>query len=83
MKNIITQSERTANDFFHAHSHMVNQGRLFRFNVYHGLADVGLEEYKETARIADATQTYLEQGETGMKFRDCVNQLVDVQPQGS
>ena len=83
MKNIVTQTERTADDFFRAHSKMVEQGCLYRFNVYHGLAEVGLEEYKEKAKIADATQTYLEQGETNTKVRACVTYLTGLVPQSS
>ncbi|MGK2896124.1 MAG: patatin-like phospholipase family protein, partial [Candidatus Saccharimonadales bacterium] len=47
MTKILTQTERTANDFHQSHPEMVNNKSLFRFNVFHGLADIGLEEYKE------------------------------------
>lgn len=83
MKDIVTQTERTADDFYHAHRKMVDEQCLYRFNVYHGLAEVGLEEYKEKAKIADATQTYLTQGETKQKVRACVNQLTGTHSQGN
>lgn len=82
MKDIVTQTERTADDFNRAHRKMVDQNRLYRFNVYHGLAEVGLEEFKEKARIADATQTYLMQGETDQRIRACVDQLTGYHVQG-
>ena len=69
MKDIVVQTERTADDFFHVHT-MLADGPLYRFNVYHGLTEVGLEEYKEKAKIADATQTYLAQGETNKRFEN-------------
>ena len=75
MKDIVTQTERTADNFFRDHRQMVDQGYLYRFNVYHGLAEVGLEEYKEKAKIANATQTYLMLGEIGTKIRACTEQL--------
>jgi hypothetical protein len=75
MKSVVTQTERTANDFFLSQEAMVKDGRLFRFNVLQGLANVGLEEYKEKAKIADSTQTYLMNGETKQKLRLCVEKL--------
>jgi len=75
MKDIVTQTERTHDDFYHEHSNMVQESRYFRFNVFHGLADVGLEEFNQKAKIADATQSYLSNGETFQKARDCINRL--------
>ena len=46
MKSIVTQTEKTAEDFFSDHQDMLKRNLLFRFNVFHGLADVGLEEHK-------------------------------------
>ena len=81
MKQIVTQTERTANDFFLAHEAMTKEGRLYRFNVFHGLADVGLEEWQEKAKIADATKVYLERGETREKVRLCVDNICKPGPQ--
>jgi predicted acylesterase/phospholipase RssA len=78
MKSIVTQTERTANDFFLAHQDMASENRLFRFNVYHGLAEVGLEEWQEKAKIADATQVYLMNGETRVKVRQCIEKICEV-----
>jgi hypothetical protein len=63
IQKIVTETEKTDNDFFRAHKAMVDQNRLYRFNVFHGLADVGLEESKEKEKIANTTQTYLERGD--------------------
>ncbi|KAI9788273.1 MAG: hypothetical protein M1816_007039 [Peltula sp. TS41687] len=54
---------------------MVNAELLFRFNVTHGVEDVGLEEYKEVDKITSATQTYLDAGETETKLNACVRRL--------
>lgn len=35
MKEIVTEAEKTHNDFFRAHKTMVDQNRLYRFNVFH------------------------------------------------
>ena len=83
MKNILTQTERTADDFHQSHRAMVDNGRLFRFNVAHGLAQIGLEEYKEVNSIADATETYLDNGETEQKMKACVKSLLGTQSEGS
>lgn len=76
MKNIVTQTERTADDFYRNHESMVTDDRLFRFNVLHGLADIGLAEWQEKAKMADSTQTYLENGETHQKATLCVKRVV-------
>lgn len=61
---------------------MVAEDRLFRFNVFHGLVDVGLEEWKEKEKIANSTQTYLENGETLRKVSLCVEKMITAQSQG-
>jgi hypothetical protein len=78
MKDIVTQTERTANDFYQGNLNMVNNNLLFRFNVTHGMADIGLQEYEEISAIADATQTYLDHGETGKKLAACIDGLLGI-----
>ena len=75
LKEIVVQTEQTAEDFYHAHRHMASEDLLFRFNVYHGLADIGLEEYREIPAIADATEEYLGKGETVKKLDACIGRL--------
>ncbi|KAF2186398.1 FabD/lysophospholipase-like protein [Zopfia rhizophila CBS 207.26] len=75
MKSILTQTERTANDFYHANPDMATDGRLFRFNVSRGLENIGLEEWKEIGAVVDATQSYLDQAETNEKLESCVERL--------
>jgi predicted acylesterase/phospholipase RssA len=79
MKAMVTETEKTANDFFIDNRDMVDRSFLFRFNVHHGLANVGLEEHKETATIAGATESYLMDGETALKVQKCVEMLSDSQ----
>ena len=76
LKDIVTQTETTADDSFKDHSNLTEQGLLFRFQVYHGLREVGLEEYKESRRIADATHAYINSGEVRNMWRRCVSRLV-------
>ena len=54
---------------------MVEEDRLFRFNVYHGLAGVGLEEYENVHIIADFTDEYLEKFDTTRDVVKCVNTM--------
>jgi predicted acylesterase/phospholipase RssA len=75
MKKIVTQTERTNEDFFLAHQAMLHQNRLYRFNVCHGLADIGLNESKEKEKIANTTQIYLEKAENRSRARSCIEQL--------
>jgi predicted acylesterase/phospholipase RssA len=75
LKDIVVQTESTADDFFSDHLHMTDRDLLYIFNVYHGLVEIGLEEYKERRRIADATHTYLTAGETRQRRRKCIQKL--------
>jgi len=75
MKKIVTQTEKTNNDFAYDHSDMLDTDRLYRFNVLHGVAGVGLEEYKEISRVAEATRIYLSDAELRSKYRKCLTQL--------
>lgn len=56
-----TDTEKTAREFKEEmkHKYGVNQKVYFRFNVQHGLKQVGLEEWKELDRTKVATKEYL------------------------
>jgi predicted acylesterase/phospholipase RssA len=82
MKSIVTQTERTADDFYRSHDIMAAKNRIFRFNVFHGLADIGLEEWKEKEKMANSTQTYLEKGEVLQKIKLCVGKICTAEDQG-
>ncbi|CZR69078.1 uncharacterized protein PAC_18979 [Phialocephala subalpina] len=75
LKGIVTETEKTNNDFLHDHYEMLDAGCLYRFNVLHKLANVGLEEYKEIKNVAGATQGYLNDAEMRHKYRKCLTQL--------
>ncbi|KAL9616188.1 MAG: hypothetical protein Q9160_008919 [Pyrenula sp. 1 TL-2023] len=77
LKDIVVQTESTADDFFSDHKRMADNGQLYRFGVCHGLGEIGLEEYKEKRRIADATHAYLTNGETRQRWRRCIQTLGD------
>jgi hypothetical protein len=47
----------------------------FRFNVSKGLEDIGLEEYKEKARIVAATRMYLNKYETSNDVKECAKAM--------
>lgn len=75
MKEIVTQTERTSDDFYLVHPDIVQRNSFFRFNVFHGLAEIGLGEYKEIAKMADAIQHYLNGPEIHSKVILCIEQL--------
>jgi hypothetical protein len=76
MVEIATETEKTNTDFFWAHQAMLKQNRLFRFNVLQGLAEVGLQEWKEKEKIANTTQAYLEKpDDTRPRVNLCVEQI--------
>ena len=75
LKDIVTDSEQTSQDFEAANSSMVQSNRLYRFNVYHGLANVGLEEYKAANIISAHTNTYLDVPHVTRSVNTCVEGL--------
>lgn len=83
LKDIVVQTESAADDFFSDHGKMADSEQLYRFNVYHGLGEIGLEEYKEKRRIADATHAYLTNEETRQRWRRCVQRLGDEDKSGT
>jgi predicted acylesterase/phospholipase RssA len=82
LKNIATETEQTADQFYQSHKAMVDDNRYYRFNVTHGLASIGLEEWSQVSAIADTTETYLDHGETRKKFRECVDRLLEIESEG-
>ncbi|GKZ59905.1 hypothetical protein AnigIFM59636_002148 [Aspergillus niger] len=77
MQEMVTQTEKSHEDFCRNHKRIVQDRRIFRFQVCHGLADVGLAEYKDIPKIADSTETYLglieSQGKTSDFIAYCTN----------
>jgi hypothetical protein len=58
LKATATETEQTANTFARNHKRLIREHRYFRFNVTHGLEDVGLEEYDKLSTIRSATTRY-------------------------
>ncbi|KAJ5369811.1 uncharacterized protein N7496_005903 [Penicillium cataractarum] len=73
---IATQTEKTAEQFHRQQSEMFKANRCFRFNVDHGLQEVGLEEYKKFATIMSATSVYLESEAVHTKLIQCAVNLM-------
>ncbi|KIM96989.1 hypothetical protein OIDMADRAFT_105858 [Oidiodendron maius Zn] len=48
---IATETEETARAFLRSHEDMVRANKLFRFNVYHGLGEIGLDESRRSHRL--------------------------------
>ncbi|KAM7184541.1 hypothetical protein V8F20_012187 [Naviculisporaceae sp. PSN 640] len=70
-----TETELTAEEFFLDHEDLGLKDAYFRFNVPHGLEEVGLQEYSAVPTIASATMTYLESPETSESISQCVERL--------
>jgi hypothetical protein len=63
LRDIATDTEKVAGEFREEmkHKYGVEQKVYFRFNVQHGLGQVGLEEWKEMDKTKVATQDYVTQ----------------------
>ncbi|KAJ6087073.1 hypothetical protein N7467_005987 [Penicillium canescens] len=75
LKELATDTEKTSEDFARDKSHLGRQGHYFRFNVAHGLEDIGLEESKKKDMIAAATSRYLAMEATHNQVQACIAQL--------
>lgn len=75
LKAIATDSEAKAQQFQRLHSPLVKKGAVFRFNVQHGLEDVGLEEASRLGDIEAATDRYCSTQAIAQQLEDCAIKL--------
>jgi predicted acylesterase/phospholipase RssA len=70
-----TETESTSEKFLARWRDHVEKGRCFRFNVHHGLENVGLAEFAQEESIRTATFTYLQKRGTIGEVKSCVDNL--------
>ena len=75
LKELATETERTAEQFRQDRASLDDDGRYYRFNVAHGLEDVGLEESQKKAEIAAVTWRYITSQAVFKKMTACANIL--------
>ncbi len=75
LKEIVTDTEQTNEDFEGDHMEMIKNNRFFRFNVSQGLGTIGLEEYQAVGQIEAFTDSYLDSHRVVDSVRACVNTL--------
>jgi hypothetical protein len=76
---IATETEETAERFDRSKRHLSRQRRYFRFNVPHGLDDVGLSDWERKDQISAATDRYLEYQRVDDDIKWCATRLADDQ----
>jgi hypothetical protein len=75
LKEIATETEKTAEQFRRDKAILDDGGRYYRFNVPHGLGDIGLEESKKKNEIAAATRRYIASQEVFRRLIGCASRL--------
>lgn len=65
----------TAEQFRRLKSHLVDEGRYYRFNVDRGLEDVRLEESKKKDEIAWATRRYIAMDAVLEQMKACASNI--------
>lgn len=75
LKVLATETEKTAQQFHRDKSNLDNEGRYYRFNVDHGLEEIGLEESKKKKEVAAATRRYVESQTVFKQMQACANNL--------
>ncbi|CAN9472976.1 unnamed protein product [Alternaria alternata] len=73
--DLVTETEKTANEFASRWKGHLPAKRYFRFNVQHGLKDIGLAEYQKEGAMEAATVEYLEEAEQYFRVQDCARNL--------
>ena len=68
---IATETEETAERFRRDKQQLDETDRYFRFNVAHGLEDIGLEESNKKKEIAAASRRYIESQEVFKQMQAC------------
>ena len=71
---IATETQKTHEEFEDEMKYQGNSSLYFRFNVWHGIQNVGLDEWKETDRIEVETSEYLRR--QGEKIEEWVRQML-------
>lgn len=79
LKDLATETEKTAQQFHRDKSSLDDEGRYYRFNVDHGLEGIGLEESKRKNEIAAATRRYVESQTVFKQMRACANILAGIE----
>jgi hypothetical protein len=72
---IATETEQTVERFRRDKVHLDNSGRYYRFNVAHGLEDIGLEESKRKKDIAAATRRYVGLQDVFKQMQACAGRV--------
>jgi hypothetical protein len=75
LKEMATETEKTAAKFEEEHWQLMKDSRYFRFNVTKGLEGVGLEEVKMRSVVAAATRYYLSSEAMAMQMQRCGENL--------
>jgi hypothetical protein len=75
LKELATETEKTAEQFRRDKSNLDDEGRNYRFNVDHGLEDIRLEESKKEKEIAAATSRYVASQVVFKQMKACANNL--------
>ena len=75
LKQIATETEKTAESFHRTHSDLDDGNRYFRFNVQHGLESIGLEDAAQKNRIMAATSRYVALESVMKQMKLCGNNL--------
>lgn len=73
LKNMATSSKKVADRLDELYSNTNNTNIYFRFDVSHGLEDIGLSDWKETSTISAHTRNYLE--ENRRRINECTKSL--------
>jgi predicted acylesterase/phospholipase RssA len=72
---IATETEQTAERFRREKASLDNTGRYYRFNVHHGLENIGLEEAKKVKEMVAATRKYITSQEVYKQMQSCATNI--------
>lgn len=75
LAKLVTSCKKDDERYQRGHRDAVDNGRFYRFNVTHGLAEVGLEEWDALEQIEASTNSYLSAEAVFRSFRQCASTM--------
>lgn len=73
--DLASETEETAGRFMRNKAHLYHDGRYFRFNVAHGLEDIGLDETAKCKELAAVTRRYMDGHDIFRRMQECSQKL--------
>ena len=77
LKSLVVDTEAIHQSFLERSRRLLNEKRLFRFDVAQGLQNVDTADHQKQGLILEATDEYMDEGDQQIKVQDCTQNLME------